>query len=221
MARLAGAEVAIRRGLLWAEFVALYFGAPLVIALFMPGHLLFEALALFSLIGLGLLWRTGGFDWHSLIRGWSRLPWREIAGMAVITFVLGVAILWLGRSGALFNMLRNRPEFLLVVWAFYPILSALPQELIFRPLFFHRYAQLLPAGRGVITLNAGIFAFAHLMYWSWIVAALTFVGGWFFARAYLRHGFPAAWLLHAVAGNVLFTVGMGAYFYSGNVVRPF
>ncbi|WP_414633746.1 hypothetical protein [Paracoccus marcusii] len=31
------------------------------------------------------------------------------------------------------------------------------------------------------------------MYWSWIVAIATFVGGWFFARAYLRHGFPAAW----------------------------
>lgn len=53
------------------------------------------------------------------------------------------------------------------------------------------------------------------------MAALTFVGGWIFARAYLRHGFPAAWLLHALAGNLLFTVGMGAYFYSGNVVRPF
>ncbi|WP_245155549.1 CPBP family glutamic-type intramembrane protease [Paracoccus ravus] len=201
--------------------MALYLGAPLAIALFMPGHLLFEALALFSLVGLGLLWRTGGFDWHSLVRGWSRLPWREIAGMALITFALGVAILWFGRSGALFNMLKNRPEFLLVVWCFYPILSALPQELIFRPLFFHRYAALLPQGRGAIALNAGIFAFAHLMYWSWIVAALTFLGGWFFARAYLRFGFPAAWLLHAVAGNVLFTVGMGAYFYSGNVVRPF
>ncbi|MNP76346.1 hypothetical protein D3C76_1735670 [compost metagenome] len=59
------------------------------------------------------------------------------------------------------------------------------------------------------------------MYWSWVVAILTFIGGWFFARAYLRHGFPSAWALHAVAGNVLFAVGMGIYFYSGNVVRPF
>ncbi|MFD2440089.1 hypothetical protein ACFSS8_08385 [Paracoccus kondratievae] len=46
-------------------------------------------------------------------------------------------------------------------------------------------------------------------------------GGWVFAYAYVRRGFPAAWVLHAVAGNVLFAVGMGVYFYSGNVVRPF
>src|SRR6187549_1752559 len=112
MAGLAEPEAAISRGLLWAEFVALYIGAPLVIALFMPGRLLFEALALFSLVGLGLLWRTGGFHWQSLVRGWTRLPWREIAGMAVITLILGSAILWWYRPGALFNMLRNRPEFL-------------------------------------------------------------------------------------------------------------
>lgn len=221
MAPVAESTAAIAHRLRWAEFGALYIGAPLGIALFMPGHLLFEALAVFSIIGLGLLWLTGGFNWRGLVRGWSRLPWRELAGMALASFVIGVALLWWFHPGALFNMVRSRPEFLLVIWTFYPILSALPQELIFRPLFFHRYGALLPEGRAAITLNAAIFSFAHLMYWSWVVAILTFIGGWFFARAYLRHGFPSAWLLHAVAGNVLFAVGMGTYFYSGNVVRPF
>jgi len=212
---------AISRGLLWAEFAALYAGAPLVIALFLPGRLLFAALALFSLAGLGLLWRTGGFRWQGLVNGWSRLPWREVLAIALATLLVGLAILWFSRPNAIFQILRQRPEFLPVIWMLYPILSALPQELIFRPLFFHRYGPLLPAGQGAIALNAAVFSFAHLMYWSWVVAALTFAGGWVFARAYLRHGFPSAWVLHAVAGNVLFAVGMGAYFYTGNVVRPF
>lgn len=212
---------AIRRALLGVEFAALYVGAPLAIALFMPGHLLFEALAMFSIAGLALLWFTGGFDWRGLIRGWGRLPWLEILGMIVITMALGALILWFSRPGAIFSMARQRPEFLLVIWSFYPILSALPQELIFRPLFFHRYGAILPRGQAAIALNAAVFSFAHLMYWSWVVAAMTFVGGWFFARAYVKFGFPAAWVLHAVAGNALFTVGMGVYFYSGNVVRPF
>ena len=221
MAPLAEPEAAIGRFLLGLEFAALYIGAPLAIALFMPGHLLFEALALFSAAGLLLLWFTGGFDWPSLVRGWRRLPWLEILGMIAFTTALGALILSFERPGAIFNMARSRPEFMLVIWTFYPILSALPQELIFRPLFFHRYALILPRGRAAIALNAAIFSFAHLMYWSWVVAALTFVGGWFFARAYLKRGFPSAWVLHAVAGNALFTVGMGVYFYSGNVVRPF
>ena len=86
----------------------------------------------------------------------------QIAGffsvMAVVTFGLGVVILWFSRPGALFNMLLNRPGFLPVVWVFYPILSALPQELIFRPLFFHRYGALLPKGQGALALNAAIEA---------------------------------------------------------------
>ena len=218
---MAVAKAAITRPGLALEFVALYLGAPLAIALFMPGRLLFPALALFSLAGLALLWFTGGFDWRGLLRGWGRLPWPEIAGLALAVLLAGIAILWLTRPEALFQILRHRPGFLPVIWLLYPILSALPQELIFRPLFFHRYGAILPRGPAAIALNAAVFSFAHLMYWSWIVTVLTFAGGWIFARAYLRHGFPAAWVLHAVAGNLLFTVGMGAYFYTGNVVRPF
>lgn len=203
------------------EFVALYIGAPLAIALFMPGNLLFEALAVFSVGGMLLLWRTGGFGWRSLVRGWSRIPWLDVLWIALATLVAGTIIMWISNPARLFDIPRNRPEFLLVIWPFYPLLSALPQELIFRPLFFHRYAALLPSGQAAIAINAAAFSFAHLMYWSWVVALMTFVGGWVFARSYLRDGFPAAWILHAVAGNILFAVGMGYYFYSGNVVRPF
>ncbi|MFV0301432.1 MAG: CPBP family intramembrane glutamic endopeptidase [Paracoccus sp. (in: a-proteobacteria)] len=218
---VADASVALRsRRWLWAEFAALYLGAPLAIALFLPPQRMFTALFLFTIAGLLLLWRSGGFRWRRLVRG-RRMPWREIAGIALATLVAGVAILSVSRPEAIFAILRARPEFLLLIWALYPLLSALPQELIFRPLFFHRYGALLPHGKAAIALNAAVFSFAHLMYWSWIVAIMTFVGGWFFARAYLRHGFPAAWALHAVAGNMLFAVGMGYYFYSGNVVRPF
>ncbi|ODT60552.1 MULTISPECIES: CPBP family glutamic-type intramembrane protease [Paracoccus] len=203
------------------EFAALYIGAPLAIALFLPGDALFTALAVFSLAGMALLWLTGGFCWRVLVRGWRRMPWREVAGIALATALASWVILTLTRPEALFGIIRNRPEFLLVIWTFYPILSALPQELIFRPLFFHRYGAILPQGRAAIALNAAIFSFAHLMFWSWIVAIMTFIGGWIFARAYLRHGFPAAFVLHAVAGNILFAMGMGLYFYTGNVVRPF
>jgi uncharacterized protein len=60
------------------------------------------------------------------------------------------------------------------------------------------------------------------MFWNWIVLAMTFCGGLAFSWAYeARRSFPLAVLLHAIAGWVLFTVGLGVYFYSGNVVRPF
>ena len=50
---VADAPDAVRpRTRLWVEFAALYVGAPLAIALFMPPHLLFRALAVFSLAGM-------------------------------------------------------------------------------------------------------------------------------------------------------------------------
>lgn len=205
----------------WVEFIALYLGAPLLIALFMPPRLLFPALFALTLVGLWLLHRTGGFDWRALLRGWGAVPWGQAGLVALATFVAGWVILTLTMPEARFAILRARPEFLLLIWALYPILSALPQELIFRPLFFHRFGALFPDRQSALLVNAAVFSLAHLMYWSWIVAAMTLIGGWIFARLYVARGFPAALVLHAVAGNVIFAVGMGAYFWTGNVTRPF
>ena len=67
-----------------------------------------------------------------------------------------------------------------------------------------------------------LFSLAHLMYWSWVVAAFTFLGGLVFAVSYrVRRNFPEAVVVHGVAGVILFWLGLGVVFYSGNVVRPF
>ena len=222
MAAMARHPHALSRARLTAEALALYVAAPLAMAVFVPPRWLFPVLGGFMLLALALLWQAGGFDWRGLLRGWRRVPWGEALALALGTLALCAGILALLRPEALFHFARTRPQFLLVIWTLYPLLSALPQELVYRPLFFHRYAAILPRDRrAAALLNAGAFSLAHLMYWSPLVLALTFAGGLVFARAYLRHGFPAAWVLHAVAGNALFAAGMGVWFYSGNVVRPF
>ncbi|WBU59544.1 CPBP family intramembrane glutamic endopeptidase [Paracoccus albus] len=204
-----------------AEFVTLFVVIPVAIAIFMPPSYLFESLALFSLAGLGLLWYTGGFNWRALLLGWGRFDWRIFFAFSAITFAASVVTLYLTAPDALFRFLRGNTRFILVIWLFYPLLSALPQELIFRVLFFHRFGRLFSGPGQAVLINAAIFSLAHLMYWSWIVALFTFAGGLAFAVGYLRRGFPYAWALHAIAGNILFAVGMGEYFYSGAVTRPF
>ncbi|MRX49346.1 CPBP family intramembrane metalloprotease [Paracoccus sp. S-4012] len=223
MAGAAVPEVAspARRARLWAEFAVLFVAVPVAIAVALPPQRMFQALFVVTLAGLVILWRTGGFDWRGLMRGWRRVPWLEAGLIALAVLAAGLVLLTLLRPEARFLILRQRPEFMLLIWALYPIFSALPQELVFRALFFHRYGALVPHRPSALIVNAGVFSLAHLMYWSPVVLAMTFVGGWLFARAYVLRGFPAAWVLHAVAGNAVFAVGLGTWFYSGNVVRPF
>lgn len=221
MATMAQSQTSVNRQRLWAEFALLFLGVPLSIALFLPPDRLFVALFVFTLVGLALLWRTGGFRWRGLLVGWSRIRWVQVLTFGLMVGVIGWTIMKTTNPDFIISTSPERLRFLVMLWLVYPLLSALPQELIFRALYFHRYGALFPQPHIAILINAAVFSFAHLMYWSGVVAILTFAGGVIFAHLYLRWGFTGAWLVHGVAGNMLFTVGMGTYFWSGNIVRPF
>ncbi len=210
-----------KAALLRLEFICLFVGIPVATAVFLPATWMFPVLFGFTVVGLILLHLTDEFDWGELFQGWARADWRVIALVMVATAVVCAGVMILTQPDGLFGLVRERPQILLFIIVLYPILSALPQEVLFRVLFVRRYANILPA-RGTMALNAGIFSLAHLMYWSVIVTILSFLGGLVFAWAYqVKGSFPLAVYLHSVAGIVLFTFGMGVYFYSGNVVRPF
>ncbi|RMH49374.1 MAG: CPBP family intramembrane metalloprotease [Alphaproteobacteria bacterium] len=207
---------------LWAEFLLLFVVTPAVVAVALPPRWMFPVLFAFTAVGIALLQFTPGFRWSSLLSGIGRISARRVLAVAVLTAVASVAVMAWRQPDGLFAILRTRPWLMLMIALFYPIVSALPQELVFRVLFFRRYGPILPGGRMAIWLNAAVFALAHLMYWSGIVIAFTFVGGLLFAWSYeRRRNFPEAVVLHAVAGDILFAFGLGVYFYSGNVVRPF
>lgn len=209
-------------GRLTVEFVTLFLLAPVAMAVFAPPNLLFPALFAVTAVGVILLASTPGFMWRTLTSGAGRINWRLIAGMALATVMAGTAIMQVLHPES-FLLFRRNLNLMLMIALLYPFLSALPQELVFRPLFFARYAPILPQHTGVcVVLNAAIFALAHLMYWSWIVAGLTFFGGLIFAYSYrVRQNFAEALVAHSVAGVILFALGMGVFFYSGNVTRPF
>jgi CAAX protease family protein len=202
-----------------AELVALYLAVPAAIAIFMPPRMMFPALFAFTALGLWLLARTPGFEWRELRQGTVRAG--LVLGFGLATLAVCLAIIHWRYPGREFALLLGQPVLMAMIFLLYPILSALPQELIFRVLWFRRYAPLLPRGGAGLALNAAAFSFAHLMYWSLTVAAMTFAGGLVFALAYRRLGFSTALALHAVAGWAIFAAGLGILFYSGNVHRPF
>lgn len=206
-----------------AEFAAIYLVAPVVMALALPASWMFPALFAVTALGLVLLARTPGFRWRDLLSGLGRTDARLVALVALATAAVGSALVLALAPQAFLSLPRHNPRLMVLIALFYPLLSALPQELVFRALFFLRYRSILPRGLAAqLALNGAVFALAHLLYWSWIVAALTFAGGLLFAWSFRVRGlFPEAVALHALAGVILFALGAGVWFYTGNVARPF
>ena len=205
------------------EFTGLFLIAPVAAALLLPADRLFAALGLATLLGLWLLHRTPGFAWRDLTHGWRRIAWGRVAALSLLAAGGGAAVLLALRPDRFLEPGRSDPLLLLAILVLYPLLSALPQEIVFRPLFFRRYGALLPRGaRAQIALNAAVFSLAHLIFWSWVVSLMTFAGGLAFAHAYrIRGSFPEAVALHGLAGGLLFVLGLGTWFYVGEVTRPF
>lgn len=203
---------------LWMEFGVLYIAAPIVLAVFLPASAMFPVLFGVTVLGAILLHRTAGFRWRDLNTGWSRVSWPHVAAFAAITTLACLAIQLTVLPDRWFALFRMSGWAWLAVMLLYPVLSALPQEIVFRPLFFRRYGPLFSDRRIAILVNASVFSLAHLLYWNPIVAAMTFAGGLTFAWAYeVRGSFPFALILHAVAGNILFTFGTGFLFFTGTV----
>lgn len=117
---------------------------------------------------------------------------------------------------------RGKPMLWWMVMCLYPLLAALPQELIFRVFFFQRYKDLFASSQSLIFFNGLSFGLFHLFYANWYAPILSVFGGWLFAYRYsVTQSLPIVALEHSLWGNLLFTIGLGWYFYSGSIVSLF
>lgn len=218
MQRAAPLTRTVPRTQLWAEFLALYVVAPLAMALFFGLYPLFAALFAVTALSVVLLARTPGFTPRELVLGPVLAHWPLILGFVAATAAVCLTLAAAFVPGRVLELPRYRPELWLMIMLLYPFLSALPQEVIFRALFYRRYGALFPDGRLTLAVNAAVFSFAHLFYQNPVAIALTLVGGAIFGWTYQRTGsFPLVVVLHALAGQIIFTSGLGIYFYHGAI----
>lgn len=118
---------------------------------------------------------------------------------------------------ALFGFVREKPKFWALVMVLYPLLSVVPQEIIFRRYVFARFKPLF-SPRGLVLVSGLGFGFAHVVFDNWLAPLLCVIGGLMFANTYARsRSLALVSLEHALYGDFIFTIGLGRYFFHGAV----
>ena len=158
---------------------------------------------------------TTGIDPDPVTRSRARIEF-------VVTVVLGSLLLLLLygfiSDEPMFVFPRRNPLVWLVVLVLYPMLSVVPQGIVFRRWFVGRYRSILGTGTCMVLVGAIAFACSHVLFGNLVAPLVTCIGGVLFMRTYLNSG--KGWLAdlqHAILGDVAFTIGYGQWLYAGPV----
>jgi hypothetical protein len=203
-----------RRAYLILEFVAIFLLIPVLLA---TGLMPARAIPLLIVVSLIICWnlaRDQSFPRHWLFnKEGLRHHWKDVAlRSGVLVTVLGAGVVWLAPA-LLFEYLKSAPLLWAGLMVLYPLLSVIPQEIVYRAFFFHRYGELFEKPRSLLLVNAAVFGFAHLVMGNWISVVLSGIGGLLFAQTYQRSkSLLLTSIEHAVFGNFIFTIGLGQYF---------
>lgn len=203
----------MRRFLIISELIVLFIGVPLLFYFDWIRGAKSIPLLLAFVYCLATLLLDKNFDRKKLganrFRGFRRIMIRFF-----FTAVLLSVYLLLFEPQNLFMIPKEKPWLWVAIMVFYPFWSALPQELIFRVFFFHRYYQIIPNLKVLLILNAFLFAFMHIIFNNWIALVGGFIVGIFWAITYIRNqSLLTVSAEHAMYGNFIYTIGLGHYFY--------
>ena len=209
------------KNFLWAECVLLFGLVPLVAALLKPHGWMYVMLWVFAFLS----WHWLKQHHYNLKKDWNKAALDKTLIISMLWRWLPFAIA-LGIFTALmipehlFSLPRRSPELWVMVMILYPLLSVVPQEIIFRSFFFKRYAALFPTPRLMILFSALAFGWVHILLLNWVAVTFGACGGLIFGSTYNKtKSLAAACLEHALYGCTLFTLGMGYYFYHGQAVH--
>ncbi|WP_022851791.1 CPBP family intramembrane glutamic endopeptidase [Limisalsivibrio acetivorans] len=208
----------MRKILIILELLILYVAMPLVYVVFFKGVSPIPFLLGAMVYGAVVLMFNKGFDRKELRRIPSRGEFHRMLRLFVLMAVLAVLFMLAVIPGELFSFPMQRPYIWIMVMLLYPLLSVYPQEILYRTLIFRRFDELGMNGNTAMHASAFAFALAHTGLYNITAFILSWLGGYIFSYTYKRtRSLPAVFLEHSLYGCWIFTLGMGYFFYHGNV----
>lgn len=206
----------IKKNLLWLEFIVFYLILPLIFAYNRKSSPVVYLVVL-SLIGFIILFKSSEFsnkiffNKNTLLSDFPRIA-------VIFLFVTALLLLFTYTfyPESLFFCIKNHFSMWCSIMVYYPLISVYPQELLYRAFIFHRYSQLFSSEKSVTHLSAAAFSFGHIIYFHPVSLLLTFFGGYLFAYTYAKtRSLLVVSIEHALYGCLLYTIGLGRFFYTG------
>lgn len=194
------------------EFLLFYVFIPFIANRFLDGWLKVIPLLLIAVLFFTLLLLDPRFDRKVFTRLDKVYLRRSISRVLIISLLLVWFTYWIFPD-LFFHYPVEEFKKYMITFFLYPVASVIPQEIIYRVYFFHRYKELVPEKYLLMLSNAIIFGLTHFIYGNWVAPLATFLVSWIFIFNYFRtRSLMNVSLEHYFYGLIMFTVGFGFFF---------
>lgn len=195
------------------EFLFFYVFVPFIAIRFLDGWLKIIPLLLIALFFYLILRKDPEFDKKILFRLNRQHLRKSIPRIIIISILLVWFTFWIFPDLFFKYPFEDFEDYVITLFL-YPVVSVIPQELVYRVYFFHRYKKIVPEKYLLMLSNAIIFGLTHWIYGNWVAPIATFLVSWIFIFTYLKSkSLLNVSLEHYIYGFIMFTVGFG-YFFS-------
>ena len=192
------------------EFFFIFLALPSIIFFLDSTLIVFTTLYLVFILSTVILYFDKTFLFASMKK---KIDWKFIIIFSIIFLCLGYFYILLVNRDLLFIFPKTNFKLWLIVIFIYPFLSVIPQEIVYRVFFFQRYFPKINSIYFAIALNLIVFSYGHIVFNNLHAMLITAIVSPIFAYAYLRKSFLTCVVLHSLGGQIIFTLGLGKYFY--------
>ena len=192
------------------EFFFIFLALPSIIFFLDSTIIVFATLYTVFILSLVILYFDKTFLLVSLKK---KIDWKFVSIFTLSFICLSFIYILLIDKSLLFYLPKTNLQLWLVVIFVYPFLSVIPQEVVYRVYFFQRYFPKNNNFFFLIILNLIVFSYGHIVFNNFHAILITAIVSPIFTFAYLRKSFLTCVVLHSLGGQVIFTLGLGKYFY--------
>ena len=198
-------------GSLKFELFLIYLFLPSFILFFQSKILIFTLLYLVFIFTFLRLRKDKSFELKALTK---KINWRVSFIYFFIFLVLGYFYVLFYDPTILLSFPKNNFGLWVIVIFIYPFFSVIPQEIIYRVYFYQRYKKLFSGNLLLLSLlNLFFFSFAHIVFNNPHAILITAIASPIFSYLYIKESFYTCVLVHSLGGQIIFTLGLGRYFY--------